>query len=143
MSKLNSKEAKGTQETKALANGPIKEIATTKTVVKDTPKAKTVAELVEEQKAYFAKKNDILKKLHVFERKYIELDSALTQIDEEEKGGGNVFSDFSGFSLVIKKGHSSEICSIKTDVIVKRVIIAVLGEIERNQRSLEEELLSN
>lgn len=106
-------------------------------------KAKTTAEKVEEQKAYFAKKNEQLKKLSIFENKGKELGEVLEIMREEaEEELQDVFSNNRSYRLSIYN-HSREICSIQTTVVIQYIIKAVLSEIEKNRHSLELELLKD
>ncbi len=107
----------------------------------ETPKQKSIAELIEEQKAYFEHKNDILRKLAIFEKKGNILAEALQDMEEEEQNT-DIFSEEGDYKMTIIQGYNNDICTIKTPVVIKDIISAVLVEIGKNRKSLENDLLS-
>lgn len=111
------------------------------TATKETPKEKTVPELIEEQKQFFQRKNGILKKLNIFERKGEDLQKVVSKIEDNTGEESSLFEDSRTFSVIFKDSYN-EICTISKPVVIKEIISATLAKIDESRHSLETELLS-
>lgn len=104
--------------------------------------AKTAAEIIEEQIKYFEKKNSILRKMRIFERRAEKLQETLQAIEKQAENSPEDMFTGEEYRLNFSISKQREnICSIVEPTVIGKIIKATLEEIEKHRQILEVELL--